>query len=145
PPFLIADGHHRYETAVAYRDENPAATHTFAVLVSSRSPGVEIFPTHRLVASLNGVEGERTPVWDPSALALYCGGHFFRLASDDELDARAVERLAPHDVRYTPYAEEAITAVDRGEAEAAFLVRAPTIEQVAAFARRGETMPQKST
>ena len=29
--------------------------------------------------------------------------------------------------------------------DGAFLVRAPTIEQVASFARRGETMPQKST
>ena len=29
-PLLIADGHHRYETAVAYRAENPEATHTFA-------------------------------------------------------------------------------------------------------------------
>ena len=27
-PLLIADGHHRYETAVAYREENPRATHT---------------------------------------------------------------------------------------------------------------------
>ncbi len=35
--------------------------------------------------------------------------------------------------------------VDRGEAEAAFLVRATTVDQVAAFAARGETMPQKST
>jgi uncharacterized protein (DUF1015 family) len=29
--------------------------------------------------------------------------------------------------------------------EAAFLVRAPTVEQVAEFAKRGETMPAKST
>ena len=50
-PFLIADGHHRYETAVAFREEEPSATHTFAVLVSSRSPGLEIFPTHRIVAA----------------------------------------------------------------------------------------------
>src|SRR6185436_8784473 len=47
-PLLIADGHHRYETAVAFREEEPEATHTFAVLVSTRSPGVEIFPTHRI-------------------------------------------------------------------------------------------------
>ena len=51
-PLLIADGHHRYETAVAFREEDPSATHTFAVLVSSRSPGLEIFPTHRLVPAL---------------------------------------------------------------------------------------------
>src|SRR5207245_9678123 len=54
-PLLIADGHHRYETAVAYRRENPAATQTFAVLVSARAPGLEIFPTHRLVQALGDV------------------------------------------------------------------------------------------
>ena len=43
-PLLIADGHHRYETAVAYREENPAATHTFAILVSSRAPGARDLP-----------------------------------------------------------------------------------------------------
>ena len=38
-----------------------------------------------------------------------------------------------------------MAAVEEGEADSAFLVRAPTIAQVAAFAARGETMPQKST
>ena len=145
-PFLIADGHHRYETAVAFREENPGAPETLAVLVSSRSPGLEIFPTHRIVEHLEkNVPAEPTPAWDPRALALYTDGSFARVRSDDELDARAVERFAPHVSRYTPDAGDAIAAVDGGEAEAAFLVRAPTVAQVAAFAARGETMPQKST
>jgi uncharacterized protein (DUF1015 family) len=54
-PLLIADGHHRYETAVAFAGEEPSATHTFAILVSSRSPGVAIFPTHRLVRGLGEI------------------------------------------------------------------------------------------
>ena len=145
-PFLIADGHHRYETAVAFRGEDPSATHTFAVLVSSRSPGLEIFPTHRTVPRL-AAEPQLTPTdgWDRSALALYRHGEYFRVDSADELDARAVERFAPNGVGYTPYAEEAVATVDRGEAEATFLVRPTTVAQVAAFAARGETMPQKST
>src|SRR5581483_388308 len=57
-PLLIADGHHRYETAVAYREEHPEATHTFAVLVSARAPGLEIFPTHRLVQAVGDVPGD---------------------------------------------------------------------------------------
>ena len=142
-PLLIADGHHRYETAVAFREEDPAATHTFAVFVSSRSPGLEIFPTHRIVSRLTAEPILRA--WDRSGLALYRGGEYFGVDSDDELDTRAVERYAQDGVAYTPYAEEAVAAVDRGEAEAAFLVRAPTVAQVAAFAARGETMPQKST
>ncbi len=146
-PLLIADGHHRYETAVAFREEEPAATHTFAVLVSSRSPGVEIFPTHRIALSINAEpEGFMTSSWDPSSLALYREGAFFRVETDgDELDTQAVERFEPEGVTYTPYADEAMAAIDEGEADSAFLVRAPTIAQVAEFAARGETMPQKST
>jgi uncharacterized protein (DUF1015 family) len=144
-PLLIADGHHRYETAVAFREEHPEATHTFAVLVSTRSPGLEIFPTHRVVPALeSGPDGMMTSTWDEDTLAFYCQGNFFRVDSDDELDARAVEQYAS-EVEYTPNAQEAIEAVDSGMYEAAFLVRAPTVEQVAEFAKRGETMPAKST
>jgi uncharacterized protein (DUF1015 family) len=48
-------------------------------------------------------------------------------------------------VTYTPYREEAVAAVDRGDAEAAFLLRPTRIEDVWAVARRGDVMPQKST
>jgi uncharacterized protein (DUF1015 family) len=143
-PLLIADGHHRYETAVAFREEDPTATHTFAVLVSSRSPGVEIFPTHRIVRSFAVEPPLQQVVTSGNGLVLYRGGELRSVQSDDELDSRAVARYAT-DVAYTPYEEEARAAVDRGEGEAAFLVRAPTVEQVRAFALRGETMPQKST
>jgi uncharacterized protein (DUF1015 family) len=144
-PLLIADGHHRYETAVAYREEHPEATHTFAVLVSMRSPGLEIFPTHRIVPDLEGdPDAVMTSNWDQESLVLYRQGNFFRVESDDELDAQAVDRFGS-EFEYTPNAQEAIDAVDSGFYEAAFLVRAPTVAQVAEFAKRGETMPQKST
>jgi uncharacterized protein (DUF1015 family) len=48
-------------------------------------------------------------------------------------------------VSYTPSAGEAIAAVDRGDAAAAFLLQPVTTAQVAAFAEAGEVMPQKST
>jgi uncharacterized protein (DUF1015 family) len=144
-PLLIADGHHRYETAVAFRQEHPEATHTFAVLVSMRSPGLEVFPTHRVVADLEvEPDGMMTSTWDHDALTLYRQGNFFRVESDGDLDAREVDRYGSG-FEYTPNAQEAIDAVDSGLYEAAFLVRAPTVQQVAEFARRGETMPQKST
>ncbi len=143
-PLLIADGHHRYETAVAYRAENPEATHTFAVLVSSRSPGVEIFPTHRLVQELGDVPGE--PVERPNGgVTLYRDGHFTRVATDDDFGPRVVESFAPVGVSYTAFADDAIAAVDRGEAAAAFLLEPVTVAQVARFAHAGEVMPQKST
>ncbi len=143
-PFLIADGHHRYETAVAYRSENPEATHTFAVLVSSRSPGVEIFPTHRLVKELGDVPGE--PVDRPNGgVTLYRDRRFTRVATDDDFGPRVVESFAPVGVSYTAFADEAIAAVDRGDAAAAFLLEPVTVAQVARFAHAGEVMPQKST
>ncbi|MGH7894570.1 MAG: DUF1015 domain-containing protein [Candidatus Binatia bacterium] len=45
---LIADGHHRYETALAYRDEG-GPEHVLAYLADMHDPGLVILPTHRLV------------------------------------------------------------------------------------------------
>jgi uncharacterized protein (DUF1015 family) len=53
---LIADGHHRYETAIAYRDEvggeDPEAPHNFTLmaLTGLADPGLTVFPTHRLLS-----------------------------------------------------------------------------------------------
>ena len=52
---------------------------------------------------------------------------------------------APGGATYTPGREEAVAAVDRGEAEATFLLRPTRIEDVWEVARRGDVMPQKST
>ena len=143
-PLLIADGHHRYETAVAYRNENPEATHTFAVLVSSRAPGLEIFPTHRLVEAVGDVPGEEVDA-PGDGVTLYRDGRYRRVSTDDDFGPRVVESFAPEGVSYTAYADEAIAAVDRGDAAAAFLLQPVTTEQVARFAGNGDVMPQKST
>jgi uncharacterized protein (DUF1015 family) len=47
---LIADGHHRYETARVYAEEQgtPQAGWVLMCLVSLEDPGLSIFPTHRL-------------------------------------------------------------------------------------------------
>jgi len=59
---IIADGHHRYETAMAYRDEcrqkarrtDPEAPHEKVMMtfVHIEQPGVTILPTHRVVSNL---------------------------------------------------------------------------------------------
>ena len=57
---LIADGHHRYETALAFRNENPGlkdAGKVMMTFVNMHSPGLEILATHRLAAGLNGGGG----------------------------------------------------------------------------------------
>jgi uncharacterized protein (DUF1015 family) len=50
---LIADGHHRYETARAYRDEvGGEGPHNFTLmaLTGLDDPGLTVFPTHRLLS-----------------------------------------------------------------------------------------------
>src|SRR5208283_2631966 len=58
---LIADGHHRYETALAFRNENPAlpgADRVMMTFVNMYSPGLRILATHRLV---NGLDTDGFP------------------------------------------------------------------------------------
>jgi uncharacterized protein (DUF1015 family) len=55
-PLYIADGHHRYETALRFREEAgaevPGAAAVLAVIGGADDPGLVVLPTHRI---LNGV------------------------------------------------------------------------------------------
>jgi len=63
---LIADGHHRYEAALAYRDEMRARTrvpnsdapyeYLMMTLVSLEDEGLTVLPTHRMVRNLRKFE-----------------------------------------------------------------------------------------
>jgi uncharacterized protein (DUF1015 family) len=58
---LIADGHHRYETARAYADEvGGEGPHRYVLmcLVALEDPGLTVFPTHRLVRGLRPEQHE---------------------------------------------------------------------------------------
>jgi uncharacterized protein (DUF1015 family) len=145
---LIADGHHRYETALAFHEEDgtEASAWMMVVLVSTREEGLTIFPTHRLAQSVDGVRG--TPIDKPGdqlpGVVLYRRGGY-ELLEGDGLDVEVVDALAPRGVSYTPQRGEAVAAVDRGEAEAAFLLRPTRIEDVFTRAREGQVLPQKTT
>jgi uncharacterized protein (DUF1015 family) len=138
---LIADGHHRYETTLASGE-----SWLLAVIVPTDQEGLTIFPTHRVAQDADGAAG--TPIDPPGedlpGPVLYRAGRYELLAGDG-LDPEIVEHAGPGGVTYTPHREEAVAAVDRGEAEAAFLLRPTRIEDIWAVARRGEVMPQKST
>jgi uncharacterized protein (DUF1015 family) len=61
---LIADGHHRYETARAYMreiGEDVPGEHRYLLmcLVALEDPGLMVFPTHRLVKGLDAAQRER--------------------------------------------------------------------------------------
>jgi uncharacterized protein (DUF1015 family) len=145
---LIADGHHRYETALAFHteDRTEASAWMMVVLVSTRERGLTIFPTHRVAQHVDGVRGR--PIDEPGdelpGVVLYRAGRYELLEGDD-LDVELVDRLAPQGVTYTPERAAAVAAVDRGEAEAAFLLRPTRIEDVFGRAREGRVMPQKTT
>ncbi|HLY94951.1 MAG TPA: DUF1015 domain-containing protein [Gaiellaceae bacterium] len=139
---LIADGHHRYETTLAFSDD----PWLLAVIVPTGQEGLTIFPTHRLAQSVDGARGE--PIEPPGdelpGVVLYRDGRY-ELVRGEGPDPVVVDALHPEGVTYTPDLREAVAAVDRGDAEAAFLLRPTRIEDVWEVARRGEVLPQKST
>ncbi len=65
---IIADGHHRYETALNYRDEmrtehpdagpDAAFNYVMATFVSMSDPGLVILPTHRLIHSYDALDSQ---------------------------------------------------------------------------------------
>jgi uncharacterized protein (DUF1015 family) len=89
---LIADGHHRYETALAYRNErreqsgnaDPNASYEFVMmtLVPMESRGLVILPTHRIVHGLATFDRERM---------LEAADQFFDI---DRIDMRTENRSA---------------------------------------------------
>jgi uncharacterized protein (DUF1015 family) len=207
---LIADGHHRYETAVAYREERRAADgdpegdrpYDFILmcLCNLRDEGLAIYPTHRVVMSHRDVDRRFTQafsirelpagtpaavveaelneipidtiafaVWrgsqhpamiaelsDPSAAMLGMPGVPAAVRSIDAAVLQALvlspllgldgeQFLTTDGVRYLRGLDQATALVDSGEAGAAFLLRAPTVEQVQGVTGSGSVMPQKST
>lgn len=90
-PLLIADGHHRYATALNYRAQRRAANadapgpydYTMMTLVADDDPGLLILPTHRVLRHL-----------DPAAVHNFTAHvrQFFALEEYDDAD-RLMERL----------------------------------------------------
>lgn len=64
---FIADGHHRYETGLRYRDymrslgadENADSEYIMMMLVPMESEGLVVFPTHRIIHSLPDFDGRQ--------------------------------------------------------------------------------------
>lgn len=160
---LVADGHHRYESALELGAEpGSAPARIMALLVSTGDPGLHVFPTHRLFRGRPDLaapgEGEECASLEEalallsaeprerSAAVAYRRGRVELLRGHEgELDVELVDRHGLEGIAYTHRAAEAAAAVDRGEADVAFLLREPRVADVFAVARRGERMPPKST
>ncbi len=210
----IADGHHRYETALNYREQiheqrgeldiDDAANFVLMALTDLDDPGLVVLPTHRLLFGLRsdalrtlssqslsryftlrelGTQatsdeflqqltraGEVQPSFvlctpqqkwllslnDQGRQRMTQSGH---AAAWNELDVAAAHTLVleelfdirPEDatagthLRYTRDAQQALQAVQTGEAQAALLLNATRVRQICDVAEADERMPQKST
>ena len=156
---LIADGHHRYETAVEFAARD-GADRMMVVLVSTSDPGLEIFPTHRVFAGRPDIDlaGEEYPTVEEAhaalaeepyarSAAILVRPESIRLVhgAPGELDVELVDRLGHDGISYTPDRVEAVRRVESGDADCALLLRPARIEDVFERARSGEVMPQKTT
>lgn len=116
---LIADGHHRYETARAYAEElGGEGPHGYVLmdLVALQDPGLTVFPTHRLLKDLTSEQTEHLagairrhfqveelpdleelpPPADPDHLRLgYIDSHFQRPYRLTLTDQSAVDAALP--------------------------------------------------
>jgi uncharacterized protein (DUF1015 family) len=84
---LIADGHHRYETARVYADEiGGEGDHRYVLmfLCSLSDPGLLVFPTHRLLSGLKDDSAKQEAIRDT-------------LKRDFEIEPVDRERLEPAD------------------------------------------------
>jgi uncharacterized protein DUF1015 len=97
---LIADGHHRYETALAYAAEG-GSPYLMVVLVPTRQEGLTIFPTHRIAEHVNGARG--TPIDEPGdelpGVVLYRDGRSRRRPLAEGRDVHAASRRSRRDRR----------------------------------------------
>jgi uncharacterized protein (DUF1015 family) len=156
---LIADGHHRYEAAVAFAAED-GADRMLVVLVSVDDPGLQVFPTHRVFVGRSDIDPpgeafpsvddaraalEREPSDAPAAVFVRAGETRLVGGEPGEIDVELVDRFGHEGIAYTPDAGEAVRQVEGGKADCAFLVRPPRVADVFERARRGLTMPQKAT
>ena len=184
-PVLIADGHHRFEVANAYRAEPeaaPGATSILAYLVELAPDQLAVHPIHRLLSDLPpdlalpaGLtpwfqitpapvdEAERMPEAMAEAgslgLILPDGLWLARPRSTTEVEAGtgldssrldvALDGLAGLGkgvtVRFQHGVAHVAAAVDKGEADAAVLLRPATVDQIAATGAGGDRMPPKTT
>lgn len=169
-PLLIADGHHRYETALAYSVEvgaqpDSAANHAMVLLGDIDDPGLVVLPTHRVmkVAPVAVTGGEPAASLQEVLAALpgrvaaghYAGGRFQVLPLEGELalvelhrqviDNLLGKRSAEEVLMYTRDAAEAVRWVDEGRGQQAFFLDAPDLAVVLKLAQAGRVLPQKST
>lgn len=194
----MADGHHRYETALAYRDLQRAegredADFVLVGLTAGQDPGLSIHATHRLfsgqlpadlksrlsrdfaVADVSREALDRALSGDEVAIGFAQAGSLSilrpldhsalieRISADApdgwrSLDVNLLQRIVLGEaagldpgqstqpgLSYVHSVDEALEAVEGGEATAAFLLRPVSTRDLFAVSDLGVRLPQKST
>ena len=161
-PVVIADGHHRYETCLAFADEHPelpGAASTLCYVVELAPDQLAVHPIHRLVrgVELAALEAALETEYELDAseaagLALVTreGTRPLRRRDDgNDIDSvvldRALAHLPPHDLTYQHGVDNVEQAVRSGAADAGILLRPVTVEQITDYANARAKMPPKST
>ena len=169
---LIADGHHRYTTALAYRDERHAVEgpgpwdSILTLVVDTGTQHVPVLPYHRVQVAgpprmaERGVAGLQELIRDVSDEEVRIGvitrqggdltyGMLQLTGSPPAVRAlhdEVLDQLAPGDaLRFTHSASDAEGAVRDGGAVAAYLLPPTTPERLLAAIERGDRLPRKST
>jgi uncharacterized protein (DUF1015 family) len=84
---IIADGHHRYKTALALKKERPelpSADYRMLTFVNMSNPGLVILPTHRLVQNLE--EFDKSRLLEELGKDLIVKGHDDKESMFNEMD-----------------------------------------------------------
>jgi uncharacterized protein (DUF1015 family) len=168
-PVLIADGHHRYETALAYAEEvggdaDAPSRFTLALLTDLADPGLEVLPTHRVLKAGVAVTGGEPKATLDETLAGLRGrvaagtyrNHQYQVLPLEgdvalvELHEQVIDNMLgrrnPEDfLLYTRDPAEAVRWVDEGVGTAAFFLDRPDLREVLRLAQEGKTLPQKAT
>jgi len=184
-PVVIADGHHRYETALAYQRQiraaqgNGPAGHDWvmALVVELSEEQLTVGPIHRVITGLPpgtdliagfeewfdvvraGTASERVvaALGEASSLALVTTEDAWLLtphpeayeAANSDLDssliALAMESFPDAATSHRHSWQEADRSVRNGEAQAAVLLRPPTVAQIAEWAHERRRMPPKTS
>lgn len=180
-PVVIADGHHRYETALTYRQERRAANgdqpgdydRLLTLVVELAPDHLGVAAIHRLINGLPddydllgalttwfkptymGAIDDRRSIDDQRHLMLLTPRGRWALdrgdssGAADEPDAALLDEvfssLPGHRLSFDHRVAEVTAAVVQGRAQAGFLLRPVAVDQIAAAARAGRRMPEKTT
>jgi uncharacterized protein (DUF1015 family) len=172
-PLMIADGHHRYTVALAYRDEmhrrlGPGPWDAMMVLVvDAGAEDPPVLPIHRVLAGTQ-------PFSDPGGERVRDMAEVLASLHDDdltvgivhleegqpvhrvlvlsghpptvcELHDQLLDRLDPADLRFVPDAVAAERLVLSGDGSIAFLLPPTRVDRVRTVIQDGGRLPQKST